>query len=38
MTAAYPNLLFDDETNAIVGEWVKERLRERVDDPELARS
>lgn len=36
MTAAYPNLLFDDETNAIVGEWVKDRLRERIEDPELA--
>ena len=36
MIAAYPNVLFDDETNAIVGEWVKERLRERIDDPELA--
>jgi cyclohexanone monooxygenase len=36
MTATYPNLLFDDETNAIVGEWVKDRLRERIEDPELA--
>lgn len=36
MTATYPNLLFDAETNAIVGDWVKERLRERIDDPELA--
>ncbi len=36
MTATYPNLLSDDETNAIVGEWVKDRLRERIDDPELA--
>jgi cyclohexanone monooxygenase len=36
MLAAYPDVLFSDETNAAVGEWVKERIRERIDDPSLA--
>jgi cyclohexanone monooxygenase len=36
MVASYPNVLFDETTNTIVGEWVKQRLRERIDDPELA--
>ena len=36
MIASYPNILFDAETNAIVGEWVKDRIRERIDDPEVA--
>jgi cyclohexanone monooxygenase len=36
MVGAYPDVLFDEATNAIVGEWVKDRLRERIDDPELA--
>jgi cyclohexanone monooxygenase len=36
MIASYPDTMFDEETNAIVGDWVKERIRERVDDPEIA--
>ena len=36
MIGTYPDVLFDDETNAIVGDWVKERIRERIDDPEVA--
>jgi cyclohexanone monooxygenase len=36
MVASYPNVLFDEDVNTIVGEWVKDRLRERIDDPDLA--
>lgn len=36
MIATYPDVLFSDETNAIVGDFVKERIRERVEDPDTA--
>jgi cyclohexanone monooxygenase len=36
MIASYPDLLFDDDTNAIVGDYVKKRIRERINDPEVA--
>ena len=36
MIASYPDVLFDDQTNAIVGDYVKERIRERINDPEVA--
>jgi len=37
MLAAYPDLLTDLESNRLVSEWVKEKIRARIQDPELAR-
>jgi cation diffusion facilitator CzcD-associated flavoprotein CzcO len=36
MIASYPDVLFSEQTNSIVGDWVKDKLRARIDDPELA--
>lgn len=36
MIATYPDVLFNEETNAIVGDWVKERIRARITDPLVA--
>lgn len=37
MLVAYPDLVTDLESNAIVSDWVKEKIRARVKDPETAR-
>ena len=37
MLAAYPDLVTDLESNKIVSDWVKEKIRERIKDPETAR-
>jgi cyclohexanone monooxygenase len=37
MLAAYPDLLTDVESNKIVSDWVKEKIRARIKDPETAR-
>ncbi len=37
MLAAYPDLLTDLESNKIVSDWVKEKIRARIKDPEVAR-
>jgi cyclohexanone monooxygenase len=36
MIASYPDVLFDDDTNAVVGDYVKKRIRERINDPDVA--
>ncbi|OJU84090.1 MAG: cyclohexanone monooxygenase, partial [Solirubrobacterales bacterium 70-9] len=36
MILSYPDILTNDETSEIVGEWVKRRIRERIDDPAVA--
>jgi len=35
MLASYPNVIFDERVNAIVGEFVKKKIRAKVHDPEL---
>lgn len=37
MLVAYPDLVTDMESNRIVSEWVKEKIRARIKDPETAR-
>jgi len=37
MLAAYPDLLTDLESNRLVSGWVKEKIRSRIHDPEIAR-
>ncbi len=37
MLAAYPDLLTDLESNKLVSDWVKEKIRARIKDPEVAR-
>ncbi|MGE3771632.1 MAG: flavin-containing monooxygenase [Gammaproteobacteria bacterium] len=37
MLAAYPDLLTDLESNRLVSEWVKEKIRSRIKDPQVAR-
>ena len=37
MLAAYPDLVTDLESNRIVSDWVKEKIRARIKDPEVAR-
>ena len=37
MLAAYPDVVTDLESNRIVSDWVKEKIRARIKDPELAR-
>ncbi len=36
MLAAYPDLVTDLESNKIVSDWVKEKIRARIKDPALA--
>jgi cation diffusion facilitator CzcD-associated flavoprotein CzcO len=36
MIASYPNVVFDDEVNALVGEFVKKKIGSRIQDPALA--
>lgn len=36
MVAAYPDTLTNEQTNELVGDFVKKRIRERINDPELA--
>jgi cyclohexanone monooxygenase len=36
MIASYPNVLFSDEVNAMVGDFVKEKIRARIRDAEIA--
>jgi cyclohexanone monooxygenase len=36
MIASYPNVLFSDEVNAMVGDFVKEKIRARIRDAEVA--
>jgi cyclohexanone monooxygenase len=37
MLAAYPDVVTDLESNKLVSDWVKEKIRARVRDPEVAR-
>lgn len=37
MLAAYPDVLTDLDSNKIVSDWVKEKIRARIKDPEIAR-
>ena len=37
MLAAYPDLITDLESNKLVSDWVKEKIRARIKDPEVAR-
>ena len=36
MLAAYPDLVTDLESNKLVSDWVKDKIRARIKDPELA--
>ena len=36
MIAAYPDIMTNAESNKLVGEWVKTKLRERIKDPKTA--
>lgn len=36
MVASYPEVLFDDEVNAMVGDFVKKKIRERIGDKDVA--
>ena len=36
MLAAYPDLVVDLESNKIVSDWVKEKIRARIKDPKVA--
>ncbi len=36
MLASYPDLVVDLESNKIVSEWVKEKIRARIKDPKVA--
>lgn len=36
MIASYPNVVFNDEVNALVGEFVKEKIRARIQDQAVA--
>ena len=37
MLAAYPDVVTDLESNKLVSDWVKEKIRARIEDPEIAR-
>lgn len=36
MIASYPNVVFDDDVNSMVGEFVKEKVRARIEDESVA--
>jgi cation diffusion facilitator CzcD-associated flavoprotein CzcO len=36
MIASYPNVVFNDEVNAMVGEFVKKKIRARIHDEEIS--
>lgn len=36
MIASYPNVIFDDRVNELVGDFVKDKLRTRIKDDEVA--